>query len=96
MHAYTERLEKGNWMAEISPTTQYGYFENVKTGSGGGLWFEGRELIDYDGVFELPKGVIDMLSGAGYDLTEIIDWDEQYEKSRSESESNSQSLCGND
>lgn len=78
IHTYTERLEKGDWMAAISPTTEYGYFENVKTGSGGGLWFEGRELIDYDGVFELPKDVVDMLSGAGYDLNITIDWEELY------------------
>jgi hypothetical protein len=68
MHVYTERLEKGNWYVEISPTTQYGYFESVNIGSEGSLWFEGRELIDYDGVFELPKSVIDMLVGAGYTL----------------------------
>ena len=78
IHTYTESLEKGNWEVKISPTTQYGYFENVKTGSGGGLWFEGRELIDYDGVFELPKDVIDILGGAGYDLSVTIDWDELY------------------
>ena len=78
IHTYTERLEKGDWMAAISPTTEYGYFENVKTGSGGGLWFEGRELIDYDGVFELPKDVVDMLAGAGYDLNITIDWEELY------------------
>lgn len=78
IHTYTERLEKGDWMAAISPTTEYGYFESVKTGSGGGLWFEGRELIDYDGVFELPKDVVDMLAGAGYDLNITIDWEELY------------------
>lgn len=76
MHVYTESLEKGNWMVEISPTTQYGYFENVKTGSGGGLWFDGPELVDYDGVFELPKDVVDMLEGAGYDVYIVIMEDE--------------------
>lgn len=76
MHMFTESLEKGNWMVEISPTTQYGYFENVKTGSGGGLWFEGRELVDYDGVFELPKDVVDMLDGAGYDVYIVLMEDE--------------------
>ena len=76
MHVYTEGLEKGNWMVEISPTTQYGYFEDVVTGCGGGLWFEGRELVDYDGVFELPKDVVDMLSGAGYDVYIVLLEDE--------------------
>ena len=76
MHVYTEGLEKGNWMVEISPTTQYGYFENVKTGGGGGLWFDGPELVDYDGVFELPKDVVDMLAGAGYDVYIVLMEDE--------------------
>ena len=76
MHMYTELLEKGNWMAEVSPSTSYGYFENGITGSGGGLWFEGPVLVDYDGVVQLPKAVIDMLVGAGYDLTEILGEDE--------------------
>jgi hypothetical protein len=26
-----------------------------------GLWFEKRELVDYDGVFELPKELIKMI-----------------------------------
>ena len=76
MHVYTEILEKGNWEVKISPTTQYGYFENVKTGGGGGLWFDGSELVDYDGVFELPKDVVDMLSGAGYDVYIVLLEDE--------------------
>ena len=76
MHVYTEILEKGNWEVKISPTTQYGYFENVKTGAGGGLWFDGSELVDYDGVFELPKDVVDMLSGAGYDVYIVLLEDE--------------------
>lgn len=76
MHMFTESLEKGNWEVKISPTTQYGYFENVKTGGGGGLWFEGRELVDYDGVFDLPKDVVYMLHGAGYDVYIVLMEDE--------------------
>ena len=68
LHDYTETLEKGNWLVKISPSTEYGYFESVDHGEGGGLWFEGSELIDYDGVYELPKSVVDMLVGAGYIL----------------------------
>lgn len=36
-----------------------------------GLWFTGNTLTDYDGVFELPKQVIDKLRELGYDLTEL-------------------------
>jgi len=32
-----------------------------------GLWFEGKELTDYDGVFELPKEAIELLEENGYD-----------------------------
>jgi hypothetical protein len=66
MHDYTETLESGNWLIKISPTTEYGYFENQDTGGEGGLWFTGNELYDYDGMFELPKLVADALQGAGY------------------------------
>jgi hypothetical protein len=35
----------------------------------GGLWFDGKELIDYDGVFSLPVCVINKLKELGYDTT---------------------------
>lgn len=76
MHVYTESLGKGLWMVEISPSTQYGYFENIVTGAGGGLWFDGPELVDYDGVVELPKAVVDALAGAGYDVYIVLLEDE--------------------
>ncbi len=46
----------------------YGYFEHNELGDecGGGLWFEGDELVDYDGVFELPKEVREALIAEGY------------------------------
>jgi hypothetical protein len=31
-----------------------------------GLWFDGKELVDYDGVFSLPREVAVMLTDAGY------------------------------
>jgi hypothetical protein len=68
IHDYTETLELGRWLVKISPSTEYGYFDSVDHGEGGGLWFEGNELYDYDGVDQLPKAVIDMLVGAGYNL----------------------------
>ena len=72
MHHYTETLECGNWLIEISPTTEYGYFENQKTGTEGGLWFEGNELVDYDGVMSLPVAVASALKGAGYMVVDEI------------------------
>jgi len=31
-----------------------------------GLWFEGKELSDFDGVFSLPREVAGILKDAGY------------------------------
>jgi hypothetical protein len=36
----------------------------------GGLWFEGNELIDFDGVFELPSQLIEFLEEKKYNM----DW----------------------
>lgn len=33
-----------------------------------GLWFEGKSLIDYDGVFELPLEAIKLIRKAGYSV----------------------------
>ena len=35
-----------------------------------GLWFEGLELCDYDGVFFLPREVGEMLRDVGFIVTE--------------------------
>lgn len=35
-----------------------------------GLWFEGKELTDFDGVFALPREVGEMLKDAGYVVPE--------------------------
>jgi hypothetical protein len=56
----------------------YGWFEfyDKKTGGAdwyaeGGLWFEGKELVDYDGVFALPDAVLDILESKGFDVTDM-------------------------
>jgi len=35
------------------------------------LWFEGKTLTDYDGVFELSQHVMNKLKEWGYDVSEI-------------------------
>lgn len=59
---------------------EYGYFEfyDVKTGGDkwyaeGGLWFENEELYDYDGVFELPTFVWEMLEKKGFNVDYVKD-----------------------
>ena len=33
-----------------------------------GLWFDGKTLVDYDGVFELPKEAIKLIRKSGYSV----------------------------
>lgn len=66
------------WEVKIDSAANYGSFEHDDFGEGGGLWFEvsdqstqgdaGRKLvlIDYDGVYELPKDVIEAIRSLGY------------------------------
>ena len=63
--------ETRQYTVEVDSANRYGYFEHNIHGGGGGLWFEcsedGKlELIDYDGVFELPGPVIDILREGGF------------------------------
>jgi hypothetical protein len=37
-----------------------------------GLWFNGNTLTDYDGVFELPKQLLDKLTELGYDVEDML------------------------
>ena len=62
----------------VSDKDEYGYFElyDIETGGDdwyaeGGLWFAGKKLTDYDGVFELSSFVVDKLNEWGYDTSEI-------------------------
>ncbi len=48
-----------------------GWFENNVNGNGGSLRFEGRRLVDYDGVYELPGTVKAILADLGYVLDEF-------------------------
>lgn len=49
-----------------------GYFdwevESEDINESGGLWFEENELVDYDGVFELPAQLIEYLEKQGYNM----------------------------
>jgi len=33
-----------------------------------GMWFDGKELTDYDGVFSLPEQLIEFMEGKGFDM----------------------------
>lgn len=57
------------WAVEDTNETR-GYFEHKKWGDeyGGGLWFEDKQLVDYDGVADLPDEVWDKLEESGYEV----------------------------
>lgn len=59
---------------------EYGWFEFYDIESGGeewyaegGLSFNNKELIDYDGVFSLPSFVSDKLKEWGFDVSYVED-----------------------
>lgn len=63
------KITTDNFTVEIFDETPLrGYFEHEEYGDeyGGGLWFKGKNLVDYDGVFELPKEVIQALRDLGF------------------------------
>lgn len=80
-HNYTIDLSTSKWTIQVSPSTNYGYFERNSGpdgGTSGGLWFaindEGkRELVDYDGVYALPQQIVKALRDAGYYLDSTFD-----------------------
>ncbi len=37
----------------------------------GGLWFEGKTLVDYDGVYSLPEEIVELLENNGFNCDEI-------------------------
>jgi hypothetical protein len=41
-----------------------------------GLIFDGKELVDYDGVFDLPEQIKDMLQEFGYSTEQVKGFDD--------------------
>jgi len=70
MYNFDLNLSTKRYAIEIDTLEQYGYFQSNHTGTEGGLWFDDRELIDYDGVVVLPKEVEQALIKAGYNTGE--------------------------
>lgn len=74
----------GKWHTVVYPTEFRGYFEHDDYGEGGGLWFEDVDestfLVDYDGVFELPREVCEAIEHMGYYVEDICWPDETRSK----------------
>jgi len=65
---FTQKAREGKWGVFIDPVAERGYFEHDDFGEGGGLWFDGQELIDYDGVWALRAEVATAIRSLGYDV----------------------------
>ena len=65
---FTLKTKVGKFEVQIDPEASYGWFEHDELGDecGGGLWFDQKDLMDYDGVFELPNDVIAAIKQLGF------------------------------
>lgn len=72
---FDKKTEVGKWEVGIDSKAKYGYFEHSGSGSGGGLWFEANELVDYDGVGVLPKSVIQAIRDLGFAVSDDYELD---------------------
>jgi hypothetical protein len=63
-YKFNTKLGTQNFTIGIDVKSKYGYFEHDTLGDncGGGLWFDKDLMLeDYDGVFELPSEVKNIL-----------------------------------
>ena len=66
------KIDTATCTIEIDTAKSYGYFQHNQTGTEGGLWFVGKTLADYDGVWELPHEVAAALKALGYSLEDEV------------------------
>lgn len=72
------KFDNGAW-AKIDIDGESGSWEyqededDEETYSEGGLWFEGKELVDYDGCYELPEEVALAVRELGYHVEDLED-----------------------
>ena len=63
--------ESATWRVFIDEFGDPLGFEHAELGDeggSGGLWFDGTHLVDYDGVYNLPDGVITICERAGFNM----------------------------
>ena len=69
--ATTRRFESNQWTVYVDESGEPVGFEHSlmgDEGGSGGLWFDGTHLVDYDGVYNLPKGVISICERLGFNM----------------------------
>jgi hypothetical protein len=74
---YHEQFNKDGYDYEVGmdESEGLGWFEvcgatecNEEEHAEGGIWFDGKEITDYDGVFEMPQPIIDWLENKAFDV----------------------------
>ena len=68
-----------NFTIYATPDPNVFYFEHDYYGENhaGRMWFKNKELIDYDGVFELPIKVISQMITRGFDMSYATEVDDE-------------------
>jgi hypothetical protein len=64
-------FESPDWCVFIDEDGDPVGFEHARLGEeggSGGLWFDGTHLVDYDGVYNLPQGVIEICEKVGFNM----------------------------
>jgi len=64
-------LETPKWTVFLDESGMPTGFEHATLGDeggSGGLWFDGTHLVDYDGVYSLPQGVIEVCEHVGLNM----------------------------
>ena len=74
----SSKKEKLTVTVGVDTEDEYGFFEiyDIETGGErfygeGGMWFDGKKLTDYDGVFEISHHITDKLEEWGFDISQI-------------------------
>jgi len=64
-----------NFTLYATPKPNVIYFEHNHLGEdcAGSMWFDDKVLVDYDGVFDLPQDVINMMLKKGYNMDYVTD-----------------------
>ena len=67
------KFDNGAWV-KLDIDGEYGSWEyqededDEETYMEGGIWFDGKQIEDYDGCFKLPEEVVAALNELGYSL----------------------------
>ena len=67
------KFDNGAWV-KLDIDGEYGSWEyqededDEETYMEGGIWFDGKQIEDYDGCFELPEEVVAALNELGYSI----------------------------